>query len=80
MVSLLPPSVPLHTYRLERRGNLEAATRCYREALADDPQEETARLRLEIITTAMEKKVGGARGRGYGFAIAVDVIAPLHHP
>ena len=29
-----------------------------------NPQDETAQLRLEIITTAMEKKVGGARGRG----------------
>ena len=31
--------------------------RCYREALADSPEEETARTRLGILTAAAEKKV-----------------------
>lgn len=44
--------------RLEREGQLEAAVKCYREALADDPHQETARERLRIITTALEKQVG----------------------
>ena len=44
--------------RLEREGKLEAALKCYREALADNPHQETARERLKIITTALEKQVG----------------------
>ena len=44
-------------YRLEEEGNMDGAMRCYREALADNPEEETARVRLDILTTAAEKQV-----------------------
>ena len=32
--------------------------RCYREALADEPNQETAKTRLRVITVALEKQVG----------------------
>ena len=44
--------------RLEKDGKLERAVQCYREALADDPSQQTARTRLELITAALEKQVG----------------------
>ena len=31
---------------------------CYREALADDPDQTTAKARLSIVTKQQEKKVG----------------------
>ena len=43
--------------RLEREGKLEAAMKCYREALADDPHQVTARERLKVITVALEMQV-----------------------
>lgn len=46
-----------YAHRLEREGKLEAAAACYREALADDPEQEAARTRLNIIVTALEKQV-----------------------
>jgi len=49
------PSLSFH--RLEKLGNVDGAMRCYREALADSPEEETARTRLDILTAAAEKKV-----------------------
>lgn len=36
---------------------MDRAMRCYREALADNPEEETARVRLDILTAAAEKQV-----------------------
>ena len=36
---------------------MDGAMRCFREALADDPEEETARTRLQILTTAKKKQV-----------------------
>ena len=47
-----------YVYRLEREGKLEAAVKCYREALADEPNQETAKSRMKIITVALEKQVG----------------------
>jgi hypothetical protein len=44
--------------RLEKDGKLERALQCYREALADDPGQTTARTRLELISAALEKQVG----------------------
>lgn len=44
-------------YRLEKEGNMDRAMRCYREALADNPEEDTARVRLDILTAAAEKQV-----------------------
>ena len=44
-------------YRLEREGDIKGALRCYREALADNPQAEPAKTRSAILTTALEKKV-----------------------
>ena len=44
--------------RLEKEGKLERAVECYREALADDPSQQTARTRLELIIAALEKQVG----------------------
>ena len=44
--------------RLEKDGKLERAVQCYREALADDPSQLTARTRLELISAALEKQVG----------------------
>ena len=44
--------------RLEKDGRLERAVQCYREALADDPSQQTARTRLELISAALEKQVG----------------------
>lgn len=44
--------------RLEKESRLEEAMQCYREALADDPSQQTARTRLELITNALEKQVG----------------------
>ena len=36
---------------------MDRAMRCYCEALADNPEEETARVRLDILTAAAEKQV-----------------------
>ena len=36
---------------------MEEATRCYKEALADDPSQRTARQRLEVLTAIMERQV-----------------------
>ena len=44
-------------HRLEREGDIKGALRCYREALADNPQAEPAKTRSAILTTALEKKV-----------------------
>ena len=44
--------------RLEKDGKLERAVQCYREALADDSGQLTARTRLELISAALEKQVG----------------------
>ena len=45
------------SHRLEKEGKLQQAMRCYREALADDPKEETAKTRLGLLTAALEKQV-----------------------
>lgn len=36
---------------------MEEAMRCYREALADDPQQSSAKERLQALTAFAEKKV-----------------------
>ena len=50
-----------HFPRLERKGDVDRAMKCYREALADDPEEETAKARLGILTAALEKQVSWVR-------------------
>ena len=45
------------TYRLERQGEFKVALRCYREALADNPESEPAKTRAGLLTAALEKKV-----------------------
>ena len=55
LVEVIVSSLSFH--RLEKLGDIDRAMRCYREALADSPEEETARTRLGILTAAAEKKV-----------------------
>ncbi len=43
--------------RLEKSGRNEEAMRCYREALADDPHQDLARQRLQLLTAITEKQV-----------------------
>ena len=43
--------------RLEGKGQIDTAMRCYREALADNPEEETAKMRLGLLMAAKEKQV-----------------------
>ena len=43
--------------RLEKEGRLERAVVCYREAIADDPSQESAKGRLEVLKKVLEKKV-----------------------
>lgn len=49
--------------QLQREGSVEAAMRCYREALADDPSQTTAREGLALLTAALEKQVWWEVGR-----------------
>ena len=44
--------------RLERQGRLERAILCYQEAVTDDPSQEAAKTRLELLKMVLEKKVG----------------------
>jgi tetratricopeptide (TPR) repeat protein len=43
--------------KLERNGELKLALRCYREALADNPNYEPARSRARVLKFALELKV-----------------------
>lgn len=43
--------------RLEEQGKISSAMDCYREALTFDPEEVTAKERLESLTVVMEMKV-----------------------
>ena len=48
--------------RLEEKGNIDYSLSYYKKALTFDPEEETARERVEALTIAMEKKVGNKEG------------------
>lgn len=50
--------VLLYTFRLEGEGSLEEAAVCYREALADDPDQTSAKTRLMVVSKQLERKVG----------------------
>lgn len=43
--------------RLEEQGKISSAMDCYREALTLDPEEATAKERLESLTVVTEMKV-----------------------
>uniref|UniRef100_A0A1X7VPS5 S1 motif domain-containing protein n=1 Tax=Amphimedon queenslandica TaxID=400682 RepID=A0A1X7VPS5_AMPQE len=46
---------------LERQGEFKVALRCYREALADNPESEPAKTRAALLTAALEKKAAEMR-------------------
>lgn len=44
--------------RLEKQGRFERAIVCYQEAVTDDPSQEVAKTRLELLKRVLQKKVG----------------------
>lgn len=48
---------------------MQEAMRCYKEALADDPSQTTARQRLEVLTAIMEKQVCRLMARSQVFFV-----------
>ena len=44
-------------HRLEEQGKIDSAMACYREALTFNPEEPTAKERLDTLTVVMETKV-----------------------
>ena len=64
----------LSTRRLEKKGDLDGAVKCYRHAVLEDPNSEVATRRLEAILTLQERQVcvpsrqrGGEEEEGGGF-------------
>ena len=43
--------------RLEKEGQIKSALRCYQEALADDPESETAKTKVELLKAVLLKQV-----------------------
>lgn len=56
MIQLLKCLV--HFVRLEEEGCLSEAALCYREALADDPDQTSAKARLDVVSKQLQRKVG----------------------
>ena len=43
--------------RLEREGQIKPALRCYQEALADDPESDSAKTKVELLKAVLQKQV-----------------------